>query len=328
MDAPRRIYLTRRQALQALGVAVVAGAHGSLSSQAAAAATGAAGALSTASVGVHGELVASCFSTDWSTRIAVTFPAAVVITSSGTARSIPSFVEWDDRLFDVMPIVSVLWDGEYELVHARSARSGQMSFDLPGSAATVVFHPRIRKTYPAENIGEPKLTAMYFGTETALPVAAKKSSAEPWGVELRAEWGRSRGYRYPELVEVLSTGPRAVPAGAKLVARLNRAVPEPVLEWTGAGGPTRGLSSSVGHTVDRTFVFNEPISAGEVRRLSFVPALATSGGGRASLADVSQVFIDVPGDATANARDTRLYSIAAVTRSGTELSDDSARRKA
>ncbi len=326
MPGPNRFILTRRQALQGLGLATIYLSSGAFVSPDPAWANGASDPSST-TLAVSRSITARSFSEDWSTRFDVDFPVEIHLEASSDKDAVPVVIEWDDRLFDVTPTVIAYRDGGFEQAEVTGFDSGRMSFTVPAGATAFYMQPRLREVYPHENLGAPSATGLRTSNSDDTHSTYQEAAAAPWGLELRTVWAKFEGYSYPAAVELLSVGPHAVPAGVAVIARTYRSVPPLTVDIDG-NQVSADPETPQNRMIDRVFNLNAMLPAGETILISLTPEESDTTTSKPSISQVGQVFALIPDDAAVEARATGRLSVAAVTSSGTELTDSSASRKA
>ncbi len=122
-------------------------------------------------------------------------------------------------------------------------------------------------------------------------------------------------------------GPHAVPAGVAVIARTYRSVPPLTVDIDG-NQVSADPETPQNRMIDRVFNLNAMLPAGETILISLTPEESDTTTSKPSISQVGQVFALIPDDAAVEARATGRLSVAAVTSSGTELTDSSASRKA
>ena len=323
MRSPSRLIVTRRQALQGGSIAALFLSTGLEWSQPLTAQAATAPADKEA-VTVAGSVVATCFATDWATRFDVSFPVAVEL-SAPAMKATTLTVEWDDRLFKVAPTVAVLRDGSIDSLDATPT-AGRMELVIPSGATGILMRPEVLAIYPGENIGTPVPSSITVGSTAAVRTPVDAMLAAPWGLELRVEWNQSQGYSFPTQIQAASIGPHPVPAGVSVVARTYGDVKPLVSQLEGKASSKRPHAHST--VIDRAFVLEAPLNQGDTVNVSLLPENPEKANTRVSISQVGQVFVTFPDSSSADARKTGKYSVAAVTSSGTELTDSSTSRRA
>lgn len=289
-----------------------------------------------AEIAVAGMIVAACFSEDWARRFEVAFPTAMVFEDPTTEPTVLSLT-WDDRLFEVDLEPFVLVGDRLESVAVDRRAAGELRVTLPVDVMAVYQNAKSRPLYPNENLTVPvssRVVVESDGGTRSVDGSSSVTSAEPWGLELRAEWQESEGYTYPSLVHVTSTGPFPAPAGVEVVARVYRDVaPLNVSDVDLEAGFDERLeplaTERKSKAADYRFVLAESVPSGESVQLLLQPDSGTESSTRApSFSQIGQIYVSYSEQAAMHVRATGRYSIAPVTSSGSPLTDFSAAARA
>ena len=278
---------------------------------------------STAAAPGSGELVTNrAYTTDWSSSQDVSFPSRwrvpLGLRSGGTV-----LLKYDSRLFVVSPVVMAERAGA--LMHRELSWSepGTCRVSVPPNIEWLHFGVQALELYPHENLGTVIATSLtargkdHASVPTPYPITI--APAAPWGIELRADWASADGYSVPQVIQLLSVGPNAVPAGVKVDVLASAQAPtmRGASSWKHAranGSTRRNTQQGV------SFDVLSAVPGGQ--SVTFTLATPSARGGkRFTLNSVALVSADVPAHLRSNARATGRESIAPVTRSGTELTD-------
>lgn len=277
------------------------------------------------SVRVDGSVTNRCNSEDWATRFETSVP--VILKFENIRQDTLVTVEWDERLYVFSPTAVVLTASKYVELSGKSAGANQLHFTVPAQTDRLFLQPAALELYPAENVGNPLMSSVLLNNAPAYTASTVAVHASPWGAEIRAAWSTARGYSYPSLVDVLSTGPEPIPAGTKVVIETYRSVA--TLSTQSADGESVDVeSTAVNEFREVVSTIEQDVAAGETFTLHVAPEQEVDDTSRASLTQVGAIYLRPIGDRTDDMRATGRYSVAAITSSGTELTDNRVVEKA
>ncbi|MDQ1216724.1 MULTISPECIES: hypothetical protein [Microbacterium] len=265
------------------------------------------------------------FDEAWSRGVELDFPVALAVQSPAD-RDATAVLTWDARLFEVDDNVFYSRSGQLESISLDQFESGRLAFTLPRDAHALYFQSRSTNTYPSDNVVDPIVTVLEVDGDELYRSAPRVTPASPWGIELRAEWAQHNGFTYPVSITALSIGPSPVPAGVAIVVRTYQSVGSElrVAEEEGVRADAPAPKNQV---VDLSFEIIQALAAGEVANI-LLAAGEVDVNGVPAVKQVGQVFVSIPDSLRPSARATKKYDVAAVTASGTALTDASTQRKA